>query len=417
MRVLVLGGSGNIGTSVVSALVADPDITEVRVASRRPTTFTSSRVHWRPVSLTDDLDDALLEGIDTVVHAAWQLQPSRAPRVTHDVNVRGTARVLRAIARSEVSSLVYLSSVGAYSPVATHRTVDETHETHGVATSTYSREKAYVERLLDVFEHRHPERRVVRLRPALVSKRGAASEQRRFFLGALVPRVVLDRRLLPVAPVPAGLRLQLVHSDDVASAVRRAVTGDAAGPFNLAAEPVLDPRAIASVLRARPLELPRTVVRPAAAAAWRLRLDPIDARLGRPHPRRPDARHRSRPRRVGLGSRPHHPRGPRRSGRRDPSRRGTGDADAASRRCGPRHPHRDPHRSRRALRRVSGRHPGAPGSSSSASRLTSVGSSSPRATASTSSEARCPVRNTWGSRRVRSTIVDACPSVRGPSSR
>ena len=78
-------------------------------------------------------------------------------------------------------ALVYASSVGAYSPGPKDRRVDESWPTAGIESSFYSRHKAEVERLLDRFERETPSVRVVRLRPALIFKREAASGIRRLF--------------------------------------------------------------------------------------------------------------------------------------------------------------------------------------------------------------------------------------------
>ena len=57
-------------------------------------------------------------------------------------------------------------------------------------------------------------------------------------LQALVPRRVLGRRWLPV-PLWPGLRLQVVHADDVAQAIRLILEQRATGACNLAGDPML----------------------------------------------------------------------------------------------------------------------------------------------------------------------------------
>jgi nucleoside-diphosphate-sugar epimerase len=153
--------------------------------------------------------------------------------------------------------------------------VDEAWPTHGVTTSSYSRDKAYQERLLDLFERDHPDVRVVRLRPALTFKKEAASEIRRFFLGPLVPGSLARADAIPVVPKVKRLRTQAVHADDVAQAYRLAVVGDARGPFNLAVDPVLDADALAAILQARPVRVPAGLLKAGAAATWRLHLQPV----------------------------------------------------------------------------------------------------------------------------------------------
>src|SRR3954453_17606069 len=126
------------------------------------------------------------------------------------------------MAWANVPLLVYSSSVGAYSPGPKDRSVDESWPTDGVATLSYSREKAYVERLLDRFELDALATRVLRVRPALVFKREAGAEIRRLFLGPLAPTPLMDKRLIPIVPDIPNLRFQAVHSYDVGRALRLA---------------------------------------------------------------------------------------------------------------------------------------------------------------------------------------------------
>jgi nucleoside-diphosphate-sugar epimerase len=128
--------------------------------------------------------------------------------------------------------------------------------------------------MLDRFQLERPETRVVRLRPGLIFKRSSGEEQRRYFLGPLVPRALAGRGPRAVVPDIGGLRFQAVHTRDVAEAYRLAIVGDVHGAFNVAAEPVLDARTLAEALGARVLPVPPAVARKAMAATWRLRLQP-----------------------------------------------------------------------------------------------------------------------------------------------
>jgi nucleoside-diphosphate-sugar epimerase len=274
MRVVVTGASGNVGTSLLRRLAEDPAVDEIVGLARRRPLLDLPKTEWRSVDVARD-DLALhVAGADCVVHLAWLIQPSHDLDVLRRTNVDGSGRVFRAVAEAQVPSLVYASSVGAYSPGPKHARVDETWPTEGVRTSFYSRHKAEVERLLDRFEHEQPGTRVVRLRPGLIFKRGSAEEQRRYFLGPLFPRALARRKALVAVPALRGLRFQAVHTLDVAEAYRLAVLGDARGAFNVAAEPVLDPPTLARALGARTVPVPVRLARAALDVTWRLRLQP-----------------------------------------------------------------------------------------------------------------------------------------------
>ena len=279
MRIVVVGASGNHGTSLLRRLSRDGTHSILGVARRRAS-WSLPGVSWATADIAKDRLEPLFEGADAVVSLGWLIQPGRKEHVTHRVNVDGSARVFEAVARAGVPTLVYASSVGAYSPGPKDRAVDESWPTNGIASSFYSRHKAAVERILDSFEAAHPDVRVVRMRPGLCFKREAASQIRRLFAGPLLPSSLVQR---PPA-FPSILRFQCVHTDDLAQAYALALMDDSAsGAYNVAADPVIS----AKSLGATPLPVPPGVLRAGAAATYKLRLQPsepgwVDMALGVP---------------------------------------------------------------------------------------------------------------------------------------
>ena len=275
MRVVVIGASGNVGTSVLHALAADGSVDSIVGVARRLPAMTFPGVEWVRADIRSDDLVPIFRGADAVVHLAWLIQPSRDEAELRSVNVDGSARVFRAVGAAGVGALVYASSVGAYSPGPKDEAVDESWPTGGVDTSFYSRHKAEVERLLDRFEQDHPDVRSVRLRPGLVFKNEAAEEIRRYFIGPFLPSPLVQRALIPLVPDVERLRFQAVHSLCVGEAYRLAVVrDDARGAYNVAADPVLDAHELGRILGARRIPVPAAAVRAAAAVAWRARLTP-----------------------------------------------------------------------------------------------------------------------------------------------
>jgi UDP-glucose 4-epimerase len=274
MRVVVFGATGNVGTSLLGRMASDDSVDSIVGVARRPGRVVAPKVSWRSADVGRDDLTALVEGADAVVHLAWVIQPSHRESEMARTNVLGSRRVFEAAAAANVGTLVYASSVGAYAPGPKDRRVDEAWPATGIAGSFYARHKARVEALLDDIETRTPTMRVVRMRPGLIFKRSQASEAHRLFLVPLVPSALVSPRVLKVLPDVPGLRFQAVHTDDVADAYHRAVTGDVAGAFNLVAEPALDLRTIASALGARTIRVPASAVRAFVDVTWRARLQP-----------------------------------------------------------------------------------------------------------------------------------------------
>ena len=274
MRIVVVGASGNVGTSTLAALAHDPEVESIVGISRRVPARSFPKTEWVAADVVSSPLADVFAGADVVIHLAWLIQPSRDLELLHAVNVDGSARVFQAVRDAGVRALVYASSVGAYSPGPKDRRVDESWPTEGIDSSYYARHKAETERLLDSFERENPGVRVVRLRPGLIFKRDAASEIRRLFAGPFLPTPLLRPRLIPFVPRVSRLVFQAVHSLDAGEAYRLAATSDVRGAFNIAAEPVLDPEELGRLLGARPVPVPASALRIGADLTWRLRLQP-----------------------------------------------------------------------------------------------------------------------------------------------
>ncbi|MEU8545273.1 NAD-dependent epimerase/dehydratase family protein [Streptomyces sp. NPDC048717] len=292
LRVVITGATGNVGTSVVRALAREPRVGSILGLARRRPRLSLAKTEWAEVDLSMEGDAGRLAryvaDADAVVHLAWRFQPVRDPVTTWRTNVLGSLRVFDAVAAARVPALVHASSVGAYSPgPAGGGPVSESWPAHGWPGAAYTREKAYLERVLDTFERDHPQTRVVRMRPAFQFKEESASGQRRIFAGRWFPGQLIRPDLLPLLPGLPGLRLQFLHTDDAADGYARAVLRDVRGAFNLAAEPVVDGELLARFFDARPVTVPVPAIRAALAAAWRMRVahaspDLLDAVLRLP---------------------------------------------------------------------------------------------------------------------------------------
>jgi UDP-glucose 4-epimerase len=276
MRVVVVGATGNVGTSVLNALSEEPGVDSVLGIARRLPGVDYAKADWATADVSSSDLLPYFRGADVVIHLAWLIQPGRDLGTLRATNVEGSARVFKAVAAAGVPALVYASSVGAYSPGPKDRRVDESWRTAGIESSFYARHKAEVERTLDVFEREAPSVRVVRLRPVLIFKREAASGIRRLFAGPFLPSPLVRRELIPLLPRTERLCFQAVHSRDVANAYRLAAIREVRGPFNIAAEPVLNSDALSRLLAARPVGVHPGLLRAGVALSYRLYLQPSE---------------------------------------------------------------------------------------------------------------------------------------------
>src|SRR4051794_17573142 len=101
-RVAVTGANSHLGRAVLDRLHAH-GIGTVALSS-------SAGEGQRRFRLDAPSAEGLLDGVDVVVHAAWDLSPG----ATEEVNVEGSRRLLDAAGRT-AARFVFVSSLAAYS--------------------------------------------------------------------------------------------------------------------------------------------------------------------------------------------------------------------------------------------------------------------------------------------------------------
>lgn len=288
ITVAVTGPSGDVGRAFVRALERSRDVARVRTLGRRA--LDPDDEGWRKTDyLRGDVLDAdaverLVDGADVVVHLAFSIMGARGAD-GREINLRGSRNVFAAALRAGARRLVYTSSVAAYGfhddnpPLLT-----EEIRPRGTDAHAYSRAKAAVERLLSEMTVGAP-LDVYVFRPCIVAGPGA------LMLIGSIPYVQLgDKmptavwRLLDAVPVlkpvipDNGISFQLVHHDDVASALRAASLGRGRpGVYNLAAPGTLTMRDLAEDLGWYAIPVPELAVDVAAEVVARLPFLPEDA--------------------------------------------------------------------------------------------------------------------------------------------
>ena len=287
LTVAVTGPTGELGQAVVGALERSREVTRILGMARSP--FDPSLRGWKKFFYTrgDVLDGeavaALVNGADVVVHLAFiimsKAEDSRA------VNLDGSRNVFQAAKEAGAKRLIYASSVAAY---GFHRDnpqpLTEDVPARGTDSHYYSAQKAEVEALLaDVLQGAATDAYV--FRPCIVGGPEApllidslpytqVSERLPGPVLALLDGVSI---LKPVLPDP-GVPFQLVHHDDVATAMRAAVLGKGApGVYNLAGPGQLTVKQLAEELGWYSIPVPELAVDVVAQMIGRLAFLPAQA--------------------------------------------------------------------------------------------------------------------------------------------
>jgi nucleoside-diphosphate-sugar epimerase len=285
LTVAVTGPTGDLGIAIVNALERSRTVKKIVGMARRP--FDPGEQRWKKTEYRQgDVTDTasvrgLVKGADVVVHLAFAILD--ASDATRELNVEGSRRVFEEAGRAGAQRVCYASSVAAYGFHDDNPDwLTEDVPARGSPEHPYSQQKAEVEQALDEVLGRYENTVAYAFRPCVVAgpeARTMLEEIPYYRLEEAMPDAVA--RLLgslpvlkPVIPDP-GVRFQLVHEDDVASAFAAAVRGvGEPGPYNLAGGGLLTMSDVADALGWYSVPVPKPLVEATAEIATRLPMMP-----------------------------------------------------------------------------------------------------------------------------------------------
>jgi UDP-glucose 4-epimerase len=287
LTVAVTGPTGEIGQAVLAALERSREVGRVLGMARRrfdPATRGLKKVRYRRGDVLDPRAVAsLVEDADVVVHLAFMIMGGAEE--SRRVNLDGSRNVFQAAVAAGVKRMVYASSVAAYGFHADNpQPLTEDVPARGTAAHYYSAQKAEVEQLIAETLDGSATAAYV-FRPCIVAGPDAP-----LLIDSLpytqiterLPATVLSLLdgvpiLKPVLPDP-GVPFQLVHHDDVASAMRSAALGRGApGIYNLAGPGQLTVKLLADELGWYSIPVPELAVDAVAEMIGRLGFLPAQA--------------------------------------------------------------------------------------------------------------------------------------------
>lgn len=263
LTVLVTGGSGFLGTSVVGALAAQGH----RVISadlRAPASplpgvehvlmdVTQAAVVDTVIGCAKDADD---HGVDVVVHLASIVTPGKdsSRELEHAVDVTGSKNVFDACIAHGVRRVVVSSSGAAYgyhpdNGAANGGWLTEDDPVRGNVEFAYSDHKRQVEELLAELRDTHPELEQVILRIGTILGERVDNQ---------ITALFEKKRLIAIKGQPSPF--VFIWDTDVVGAIEQAATGTVTGIFNVAGDGALPVAEIARRLGKSTIEIPEKVL-------------------------------------------------------------------------------------------------------------------------------------------------------------
>lgn len=224
MKVAVTGAGGCLGAVVVSRLLERDDVESVVGADLAPIALAHPKFTARFFDMRQPCQPALFGDADLLIHLAFAIAQGRMTvEEMHENNVAGTLNVFRAAARAGIKRIINLSSVSVYGS-GEHLTEDAP-----LAPSSrfpYAQQKVAIETSA---REGFPGVSFVHFRATFILGPRAAPMLRKMCTSRVY--------IVPPSPHP---RIQVIHEEDVASAILAACSPNVGpGTFNLAAPQIV----------------------------------------------------------------------------------------------------------------------------------------------------------------------------------
>lgn len=263
MNVAVTGVAGYLGQRLLALMDADPDVDRVIGIDVAEPLLGSPKLDFHQMDVRDVRLAKVLAGADVLAHLAFAFNPMHDEERMRAINVDGMANALESADAAGISKIVYPSSASVY---GAHPDNDfpltEESPLRANPDFSYPAHKLETERLIERFVEAHPDVLVTVLRPAIVFGRHVEN---------FISRMMETPRLLTVQGYEPPL--QLVHEDDVATALELAIRKHLPGAYNVAADGWLSAEEVEEISGKRRLEVPETVAFTITDRLWRAHLN------------------------------------------------------------------------------------------------------------------------------------------------
>ena len=274
VRYLITGGSGYIGGRLTEVLAAREETERIVDVDLRPPALAQPKTEFFKADVRDRAAIRnLLERheIDCLIHLAFILNPIRDEALMYDVDVNGTQATLNAAADAGTGQVLVTSSATAYGAFPDNpKPIAEDWPVRGAPDFSYAKHKADADRICQLWALEHPDKVMTIVRPCIVFGPNVDNFiSRGFTRGPFVP--VLDGH---------DEEFQLVHEDDMVTALIALLDGKAEGAFNLAGDGTMTWREAGEITGQRVREISLKSMKRLAGAMWKLRVPRAEAPAG-----------------------------------------------------------------------------------------------------------------------------------------
>jgi UDP-glucose 4-epimerase len=274
VRYLITGGSGYIGSRLTDELSGREETEKIIDVDLRPPPRAWPKTEFVKADIRDrrKMHEVMERNeIDALLHFAFVLNPIRDEDRMYDIDVNGTQAVLQAAADAGVKQVIQTSSATAYGAFPDNpKPIAEDWPVRGAPDFSYAKHKADSDRIAQLWAYENPDAVMTIVRPSIV-------------FGPSVDNYILRAfHNNPFLPILDGVdeEFQLVHEDDVVSALVALLDGKHAGAFNLAGDGLLSWGRAAEIIGKKTRNISLKNMKRFNNALWKLRVPRTEAPAG-----------------------------------------------------------------------------------------------------------------------------------------
>ena len=262
-NVAITGVSGYIGSRLLLRLDTEDEVEKIIGIDIRPPNYNSQKLEFCHRDIASPLGDIFADNnIDTAIHLAFVVKPSRNRNRSHEIDIGGTTNFLKACEQAKVEHILYPGSHTVYGAHPDNtQPLGEDSPLRPLHSFQYSRDKAEAERMFSDYATNHNDICMTILRSCPV-------------IGPNASGSVIASMFQPVIIRVAGYDplLQFVHEDDLTEVMVTVLKQKKSGVFNVAGDGHVLYSDIAGLYGKRNISLPGWLLRVVMGLSWRLHL-------------------------------------------------------------------------------------------------------------------------------------------------
>ena len=262
-NVAVTGASGYIGAQLIDKLEQQDDVKNIIGIDVKPPRSNSSKLKYCSQDIREPLSDILAENeVDTAVHLAFVVTPTRDQSRARDININGGRNFIESCRKAKVEHVLYLSSHTVYGP---HRDnppkIAEDTALRPPPSFNYSCEKAEVDLMFQEFSQSQSDTGVTILRTCSV-------------VGPQAGVAGINVLFMPVMVRPMGYNppWQFIHEDDLVHCLNLLLSQRQRGIFNIGGDGSLTYKEMIAAAHRPCVVLPCRLLSLLISLTWKLHL-------------------------------------------------------------------------------------------------------------------------------------------------